>query len=159
MAKPRVTVDFSDIRDILRKIGDPEVLSEVGQSIVTDAKAQILKGQSPVAGHGPFQKYKDPKKYPGGKKPSRPVNLKLTGEMLNDFTFRRVAAHKILIGFDNRRKTAKIAGYHNEGTDVMAQRKFIPGPGESFTKQIMSAAIGILQKRLDLLIRQGKKKG
>ena len=53
----------------------------VNQKILT----KIDKGISPVHGVRNFDKYKDPKKYPGDIKPSNKPNLALTGEMLSNY--------------------------------------------------------------------------
>ena len=67
-----------------------EDASEIGKQVITEMKDQISKGISPILGQGRFPAYKNPDKYPGKRKPKRPVNLKLSGNFLYDLTYREV---------------------------------------------------------------------
>lgn len=160
MAKPKVTVGgiFNELKNIDEMIV-AETMTAVGQTIVRDAKASIARGQSPVEGYGAFPKYKDPEKYPGRRKRPVPVNLKLEGDMLNAYKYKRTSKLGLAVGvMDDRKQEAK-ARAHNEGTEDIPQRRFIPGEGEAFIPSITRKVVGIIQRRLDLLIRQKNKKG
>lgn len=61
-----------------------EVESKVGIPFIKEMVDTIQRGISPINGAGRFERYKDPKKYPGKRKPQRPVNLTLTGRFLKD---------------------------------------------------------------------------
>ena len=158
MAKPKVTVGgvFKQLQRIDEVIA-AEVMSNIGETVIRESKAMIAKGQSPVDGYGRFEKYKDPKKYPGKRKPASPVNLKLEGDMLDAYQYRRTAKTKLEVGVRDP-KQAKKAHAHNEGTADIPQRRFIPGEGESFAKPITRKVIDIIDRRMKLLIRQAEKK-
>lgn len=63
--------------------------ADLTQRIIEDKiKKLIDKGLSPVAGERMFQKYKDPKKYPGDLKSPNKPNLRLSGDMLSNYQAR-----------------------------------------------------------------------
>lgn len=106
----------------------------------------ILKGRSPVFGAGKYEKYSSSYKKQirrslssFGKKP-RPVNLKLSGQLLSTF-FVKFKGKGIKVGFSD-----KVAEFHNEGTSNMPQRKMIPGKGEKFNQSITRAINTALTK-------------
>ena len=120
----------------------------------------IGEGQSPVRGYGRYTRYKDRKSYPGDLKPARPVNLELTGEMLQGYDFKiSNKPDTIEVGMVRGSAFAKEkAGYHQTGTSVMAQRKLVPGDNEEWAVSIMRRIRDIYGKRLEFLIRQSNKK-
>lgn len=73
-----------DLSEKLRKnFSNKDLKDETEKVAIVMIKDLIDKGISPVNGVRAFEKYKDPKKYPAGLKPSNKPNLKLTGEMLS----------------------------------------------------------------------------
>lgn len=115
----------------------------------------IASGQSPVAGYGRFEQYKDRVKYPGDLKPARPVNLKLNGDMLDNYDYDVQGDGTVRVGMvGGDTKAREIATYHNDGTPNMAQRKIVPGRGETWATSIMRAISDAYSKRLAKLIRQ-----
>lgn len=144
--------DFRKLTD-LRKVNKSE-LQKAGDMLVKNMKRDIAKGKSPISKGGRFPAYKDPKKYPGKRKPKRPVNLKLTGKFLKDL-FARVRIWRnpeITIGFKTKASRLKEAG-HREGTNGQPKRPIIPNDREGFSKPIALAfrkrIIEIIRKTLD----------
>lgn len=157
MAKVKVTTRFQ-ILELLNRFIDGPTANAIGRTVVEEAKEMISQGQSPVRGHGRFERYKDRNKYPGDLKPHRPVNLKLTGEMLAGLTFKRKDANTIEVGYLRAsQKRKEIAGYHMSGTDNMAMRRTIPQEGEEWAVSIMRALRDLYGKRLETLIKRSNK--
>ena len=102
-------------------------------------KSLILKGISPVEGIAPsgkrvggrFPRYKDPKKYPGKLKSSRPVNLKLTGEQLRNLRGGATRGGKDGFGakifYRSQLSKLKEEG-HSKGANKQPSRPTIPNP-------------------------------
>lgn len=151
MAKVKVNVDvkFKVLED-LKLLESKTVLGLIAPDIMDEIKSLISKGISPVKGFGRFEAYKAQarktkgkssqagrgypysvmKKYPDKK--VRPVNLKLTGDMLNALVW-EIFAGKIKIGIFDKTQKEK-AALHQEGSDSVPQRRFIPSSkGEDFT--------------------------
>lgn len=158
MAKVKATARFQII-EFLDKFIDGATADSIGKEIIGAAKEAIAEGQSPVRGEGRFERYKDRKKYPGDLKEARPVNLNLTGEMLANFSHRRKDNTTIEVGITGGSPRAKkLAKYHNEGTEFMAKRQFIPQEGQEFTVRIMRVIRELYSNRLALLIKRANKK-
>lgn len=155
MAKVKVTSRW-DILELLDGFMDQSTQNDLGETVVTEAKQMISEGQSPVRGYGRFAEYKDRTKYPGARKDARPVNLKLTGEMLDAYDF-KPTREGIEVGVLNGDRK-EVAQYINEGTEHMAQRRFIPGSGEEWAVSIMRKIADVYEKRLSQIIRQSAKK-
>jgi hypothetical protein len=204
MAKVKVTARFQ-ILEFIDRFVDGATANAIGKTVVTEAKAMIAEGQSPVRGHGRFEAYKAQgrataiekerkaavkgtsakslerfaanakasaasaaakKGYPWsamGKYPDkkvRPVNLELSGEMLDALTFRVLPSKNaievgIIGGSADVKERAKA---HHDGTKDMARRRFIPGEGEEFAVSIMRAIRELYGKRLAYLIGRSNKK-
>lgn len=158
MAKVKTTSKFQ-ILDLIDNFVDKATVREIGETIVTEAKENISQGLSPVRGYGRFEKYKNPKKYPGELKNQRPVNLELTGEMMDAYDYREGKKDVVNVGVYGSSFAREKARYHQEGTDKMAQRKLIPGDGEEWSVSIMRKLREVYSTRLKFLIRQSNKKG
>ncbi len=163
MAKVKVTVKFQ-ILELIDRFVDDTTANSIGTTIAEEAKQNISEGLSPVRGYGRFEKYKNPKQYPGQltgslAKNQRPVNLFLTGEMLKGYWY-KLSGKKDTIEVGMTRGTAfanEKAKYHQEGTENMAQRKIIPSDGEEWSISIMRKLRDLYSKRLADLIRQSNK--
>lgn len=157
MAKVKVTTRFKIIEYIDRFV-DGTLANQIGQTIVTEAKRNIAEGQSPVRGHGRFERYKDRKKYPGELKPQRPVNLLLTGEMLRGYGYKARPDGVVEVGMvDGSRQRKEVAALHNEGTPNMAMRRMNPQDGEEWSVRIMRAIKELYGKRLTQIIKASNK--
>lgn len=158
--KSKTKVDFSDAEKIARDLVSPEMKKKVGDSIVEEMKTMIGAGTSPVRGQRRFPAYKNRKNYPGDLKPARPVNLNLTGKMLSYLGWKH-GEKKSAIAIGMIRPPAKEADKakaHNEGTENMAQRQFIPNQGEEFAVSIMRKIKRMYDDRIKELIGRSSKK-
>lgn len=148
---------------------DEKLGGEVGTLVIKGVKESVAVGKSSVKGFGRFAAYatqrdKDPKAYPisvlkeyPGKN-VRPVNLKLSGEMLDALKF-KVDDGAISIGFaDAEGKIKKMFDAHNHGTLVhknVPMRKFLPtAKGEEFSIALTKAIKDIFIKRISDIIKR-----
>lgn len=163
MADPvTVTVTFSDLKDRLEKGLKPidgSTARKVGNDVVNEMKKLISNGTSPIEGNGKFQAYKNPAKYPGGKKSSSPVNLTLTGKFLAALTYSVESGDggsTTKIFFKGDEQEAKERG-HREGANRQPKRPSIPSGGnEKFVKVIREIYTKLYQERiLDVLRGKG----
>lgn len=111
-----------------------DLKDEIGADII----AHILQGKSPVAGHK-FKQYSD--SYARKKGQKNPVDMNVTGKMLDSLTVKQNKIGQLLIQFKS-----KIAGYHQEGGGKLPQRKLLPMKGDKFAKGIMSLIIKTLKR-------------
>lgn len=131
----KVTVKLESVERIRKEVQSQAIKKQAANLLIDQIKTFIAKGISPVFGFRRFPAYKNPDKYPADKKPKRPVNLKLSGDMLQALTFRDRAKFGIEIGWFGG-KQAKKAGNHNDG-DTVPQRKILPTKkGERFNVSI-----------------------
>lgn len=122
-----------------------------GKDAVAKMKDLISKGISPVRGSGiatKFAKYLKPKRYPGNKKPHSPVNLRLSGDMLNDLDYEVEASkngYVAIIGYRSPKQIVKEQG-HREMKNGQPSRPTIPAQskGESFARTIEDAYLKII---------------
>lgn len=149
----RVTVNLKGKLGILSRSGvDRRTQKDMAEAAIDGIKRQTSVGNSPVQGYGRFEAYSTQrgpvpdilkKRYPfnakaAGKK-VRPVNLRLTGELMDKLSM-RFEKNKILVGYFNppRELKEKIDSAQNgEPEKNVPQRKFLPGKGERFTESIM----------------------
>ncbi len=163
MAKVKVTSRFK-ILELIDGFLDGTTVNAIGNTIVKQAKELIASGQSPVRGYGRFQVYSDSyKKQIRGAygrnldKSVRPVNLTATGLMLDGYTFRQKGRESIEVGV-MKGNHAKLAVYHNDGTDKMPARPIVPEKDEEFSTSIMRDVRDKYGERLRKLISESNKK-
>ena len=133
--------------------------NEVGARTIDAMKRLISGGQSPIEGRGirsRFAPYKNPKRYPGGRKPSSPVNLRLTGRMLDDLGYTALqgedGAFVTQVGYSDPKQILKESG-HREGVNSQPARPTIPDAsrGERFVASVIDAyrkvVISAIRKR------------
>lgn len=160
MAKTKVTVKF-DFSKLVEGYPTRSIAAAVGQTVVKMSKEMIEVGASPVRGRRRFDAYKNPKKYPAGKKPSRPVNLNLTGEMLDALDYNIIDNKLLEIGILNATKEVNDrAKTHNTGSNPnIARRAFVPmgSMGETYAKRIIDAILEIYKKGLIDIINKSNK--
>lgn len=165
---PRVTVDFDFVKDI-NKLVTKKFQKDLGTAIVKKAKQFISRGISPVKGFGRYKGYAIDRGVPGGYpdgvpgKANRPVNLKLSGDMLKALKFKNVE-NGVTIGFSDN-TNAKILDRveaHNDGTlegQNVPQRKMIPdNKGEKWNVTITKLVDKEFQKAVDDYIVKTNKK-
>lgn len=158
MAKVTVKAKF-DILSLLDRFVDARTTNEMGRAVVDEAKALIATGQSPVQGYGRFEAYKDRTKYPGKLKDARPVNLFLSGDMLDAYDYRAGKRDSIDVGvIKGSPAVRERAQAHNDGEGHLPQRRIVPGQGEKWAVSIMRRISDVWSRRLGELIRQSNKK-
>ena len=154
----------------------------VDQMILT----KIDKGLSPVNGERMFQKYKNPKQYPGALKQNNKPNLALTGNMLSYYNAREgKEPMEVIVGIpkDAPQKEITKAIANNQGTQSLLANKvtsntknrklksqvkastkgiparpFIPLKGQSFTRDIILEVRKYFAYCLDIAIKKGLNK-
>lgn len=184
MAKTNVSTKFDISAALNRFLGDSDI-QDIGNAITEEARALIASGQSPVDGVGRFVAYKGVaqsrafagtkrgaelakssgaypysvmKKYPG--KQVRPVNLELSGDMLDSLSFRALPQN---VGIEwgilnSANEAVKVrAKANNEGTATIPQRQFIPGEGQTFTTSIIRRIIQVYSARLRAILEESSR--
>jgi hypothetical protein len=130
---------------------------EVGDGVVTEMKNLITKGVSPIEGNGRFEGYKNPKKYPGKRKPKTPVNLTLSGDFLDALSYSTVqspSGYGTKIFYQGSKENKKEEG-HREGANGQKKRPTIPLNGETFAARIQRVFAEIYNKRINILSKGG----
>ena len=120
----------------LRQIFNKGVLDRIATETVKAIKADIAAGKSPIEGKGNFPPYKNPKKYPGKRKPARPVNLFLLGQFQGALRFTtNVTKTAISIFYSGRLAEKKEEG-HRIGWNKQPKRPSLPKGDEQFNAGI-----------------------
>jgi len=152
---PKVTVKVSDgfinrLKEIDKNALDERVSAEANNTVLKKILALIGSGRSPVEGYGRFEDYKNPDKYPGTRKSARPVNLRLTGDMLDELEFRSVSGNLVYGIHSDADNDIKIrANVHNNGErDDIPQRKFVPSADEGFTSSVALELRNLIKRQI-----------
>lgn len=183
-----VSVEWKfDLSKVLRDNFSNRQWSDLSESVVNNLiLRKIDKGLSPVNGVRAFQKYKDPKKYPGDQKPSNKPNLTLSGSMLSHYEARpgkEPMSLKIGIHADAPAKELVKARANNEGTQGKAlnhipktalsrkaqgqakavtsgipARPFVPKKDQTYTRDIILEIRKLFAYCLKQAINRGKNK-
>lgn len=150
MADVNVKVKF-DITKNIERFLDAATTEAIGSAVVEKAKDMISTGMSPVRGEGRFPSYLPP--YPKNLKSSKPVNLYLSGEMMDAFKYKKSSNNSLTIGIMDGGSDVKArAQRHNseytrsDGQSIL--RKFIPQEGDEWAVSIMKLVKDIIEKRL-----------
>ena len=131
----KVTVNLKGIENITNTINSKSTHRKAARLLIKDVVDTIKKGISPVLGERKFQRYKDTEKYPAGRKPNRPVNLTLSGDMLKALKF-KLTSRSFAIGWTADNVEKKKASNHNTG-DTVPERRLLPTKkGERFNVSI-----------------------
>ncbi len=162
--------------DKLKRPIDETTARNIGDTVIKQMNNFIARGQSPVRDQGRFVGYKHQQISGGKAKPSsenkrgypysvmhrfpdkkvRPVNLRLTGQMLAALAHKFYAgAQKIELGIFSGKEALK-AETHNEGTQEprVPRRHFLPTEdGESFAETIQRDIIAIVKRRISYIIQ------
>lgn len=139
---------------------DKDTASQIGQDVTEKMVSSITKGISPIRGAGRFPAYKNKNKYPGDLKPARPVNLKLTGDFLNDLTYKVTKGKygyktEISYGAAGSLSDLKESG-HRDGVNGQLKRPTIPAIGEQFIVAIERLYTKIFKERIRDLIKKSR---
>lgn len=162
--KVKVTLPIRN--DVVKGLNSTTVQRRIGNEVVHAIKATIASGQSPVRGQGRFEEYAASrnkrqgkasgyplsvqKQYPGKK--IRPVNLFLSGDMIDDLQARPNGAG-IPIGFSNKEQADK-AAKHNSGDKVPVRRVLPNKRGEEFTVGITRLVRDLYAEELERIIKK-----
>lgn len=167
MLKVKTIVNFKGIEETLRDFKSTKALKPIAEDTLAHIKDNISRGFSSVRGVGRFVEYsgaKNPgnktgypfnvqKKFPS--KRVRPVNLKLSGDMLSSLVS-RVEGGTISIGIFDKVEAEK-AIKHNDGTEKVPQRHFLPTKkGEQFTISIQRQLKALMVEVLGRIIKRNK---
>lgn len=151
--------DFEFLKEKLKsasKLVKKQDFKEIGQETVAEMKTMISKGISPVRGGGRFPGYKNPEKYPKRvkskypAKKDRPVNLKLTGEQLDNL--RSESTDKSFTIKYTGEAADKEQG-HREGVHGQPIRPTIPEENEQFA---VSIERNIVKKLTEIITKRFK---
>lgn len=142
--------EVAGLDQAVRKLRDVQTFTraeaeEIGRAVVDAMKASITTGNSPIAGYGRFPAYKNPKRYPGNKKPHTPVNLTLKGRFLDSLTYEVLQSRKgkgwdVVFFYRGTDQNLKEVG-HRRGANGQPKRPTIPDTrsGERFSRLVEDA--------------------
>lgn len=150
MADFKITFDSKKLREIklkfllLQSPINQETARNLGKDVVDEIRDLTAKGISSVRGgvaNNRMPGYKNPERYPGKRKSPRPVNLRLTGEMMRALTYKiaqDIAGYKTTIYYKDDLSDKKESG-HREGVNGQPKRPTLPitAKGEDFASRIM----------------------
>ena len=154
---------LSSLRRKLAKLGNPtdrRTADQVGKTIVKETKNRIAKGTSPVAGEKNYpaysSSYKDQIRRGRGafrNKRIRPINLKLTGKMLNALKHRvkktQTLGFATIVGFFSAKQSDKVQFNRDNGRNPWPQ----PSEGETFKAGINKKIKDIYLKKIRSITR------
>lgn len=134
---------------------------EIGDACLKEMKSLISKGISPIKGTGipsRFPSYKNPDRYPGKRKSKSPVNLKLSGDMMNDLDYdvvKSASGYSAQLGYSSSKEQVKELG-HREGANGQPIRPTVPqgNLGETFASSIQNVYLSLLNAVIDRVARR-----
>jgi hypothetical protein len=145
----RVKTDFRDAKKQI-SLYKLKAKQQLRMEMEKEIKSSIKRGVSPVKGFGRFVKYSQvyrdaikSKRYSKFAKRVRPVNLKLSGELLKSLLV-KITKPGISISFDN-----KLADIHNRegaGKSKTVRRILPTKPGEQFSRSITTRLKEVLDR-------------
>ena len=175
--KTTVRVDFDDLKEFQNTI-DSSTANKIGRTVKDGILKACAAGLSPVKGFGRFVGYKaqarsnskaksgsSPNKgYPYsvmGKYPDktvRPVNLRLTGDMLDSLTWEHKSPDTVTVLMPEGTLAYLKAETHNEGTQShIPVRKFLPtGDDEEFIVSIQREVFEVMRQRIESILKRRK---
>ncbi len=155
MSKVKTTTKF-DITAALDQFMDQKTTDDIGLKVNEAVQDLLSKGISPVRGERRFEGYKNPDSYPGGKKPKRPVNLYLTGEMRNWLRYRKKDEKTIEYGFleGTPQDILARANKHQDGDPNTAARPMLPTQSEQWAVSIIRLLKDLYSARLKDIIKK-----
>lgn len=133
----KITIDIKKLQALQKRLQeingaiDSKTAKKLGNNVVKEMKSLISKGISPVKSSrfkARFPGYKNPRRYPGDRKQKRPVNLRLTGQMLKalDSKVKKDGRnYTSVIGYFDDEAAQKELG-HRKGTNKQLKRPTIP---------------------------------
>jgi hypothetical protein len=153
----KVKVKVPVFNNLKKKLSSKDVQRTVAEAVIGEMRNFIAIGASPVRGERRFLSYKNKRKYPGDLKNSKPVNLELSGSMLDAITYKAIR-FGVKIGifrgiFSN--KQSKKAITHIRGLNGVPKRKFFPiDEGDRFNVSIQKTIRTLYEKIISDIIKQ-----
>jgi hypothetical protein len=129
--KIRVRKNFTS-RDLMRDISvSPRTMREAGEQVAADIKQRTEQGRDAEG-----------RAFARGAT-GEPVDLRATGQMLDDLVVTEVDAHRVRVGFRTER-SAKLAELHEHGTSRMPARPFMRASAAAVARvvRLLKARIG-----------------
>lgn len=158
MIKAKLTIPDKEklSRKIRDNLVDSGMIKDLNSEVVSEMKRFMEAGVSPVKGKRRFVPYKNKDKYPADRKPSRPVNLKLTGNLYAQLVAARVSATSFFIGISSlaSEKIKTYAKANNLGENKIPERRFVPIKGEQFNVSLMRKIKDIISRRIAKIINK-----
>lgn len=151
------------VKSRLQKLGQGlsrEEATEIGRGTLRAILDLVERGISPIRGGGlggKFPPYKNPKRYPGKRKPHTPVNLWLSGKFLRSLKYRVLRFGKgyvAEIGFTSELSELKERG-HRERANGQPKRPIIPVAtnGERFARLVEDAYLKVVSQHIKRLVK------
>jgi hypothetical protein len=153
-AKVKISPAFLKKIDSISNVMNKTTATKVGEEVVDQIKTFTAGGVSPIAGNGKFPAYKDPKIYPGDRKPKSPVNLRLSGDFMSSLRATTKPDGKDYVavvsypGNENKKEQG-----HRDGANSQPKRPTLPVKGETFAEKIKAAYTKIIEDRIDKLAK------
>jgi len=137
-----VKIDLDDITKLVPNL-KKKFSKDLKRQIVDIITDKIQSGNSPVSGHGKYKEYSEAYAKRKGVAVDD-VNLNDTGEMLSSMRAFQDSEGSIKV------EVNEPAGFHDTPGVARKLRKMLPGPGESFTKDVFNEILKILQGAVKL---------
>lgn len=144
-----------DLNTETRRFVDKRTADRMGAFTRNQIRQLTARGISPITG-SPFPAYKNPERYPGNRKPSTPVNLRLTREFMASLSYQSSNTSQGWspeISYRGTNNQLKEQG-HREGANGQPKRPTIPEGGETFTDTILDGLGDILERRINLVLQR-----
>lgn len=150
---------ISEVAQSLKQnVIDRQTARDVGVGVTDKMKSLIEKGISPIKGNGRFPGYKNPDKYPGDRKPKRPVNLWLSGDFISSLDAKEFPAkHGYVTEIFYKGDQDKKESGHREGVNGQPKRPTIPQGDEQFVVAIQRIITTIFKERIAFLLNKIRK--
>ncbi len=154
MARDAREASSNLIRKIKQRVAVGQIfrntdLEAIGRLAVNEMIADTEDGRSPITGNA-YAPYKKPKRYPGKRKPHRPVNLRLTGQFLRSLRFdvrRGAGTVGVVVFLAGALAKAKERG-HRYGANRQPKRPLIPMGKQQLRRGIRDKIRALITERI-----------
>lgn len=124
---------------------------DLKKSIVKVIRTKIESGVSPVKGQNRYPKYSEG--YAKKKGRRRPVDMTLTGKMLDSLKAVLKSGRKTVVVAFTGRRNKKLAEYHTLG-DGQPMRKLLPVGRETFKRDILNKIVRFADEAIKFATRR-----
>lgn len=165
----KVKIDRKGVISIGKKLAalagpiNAATANRIGEAVTKEVRDQISKGISPIKGNGRFPRYKNPKRYPGDKKPRTPVNLNLSGAFMDSLTYKVYDARtgKGTEIFYNGEDSNGVSNQdkeqgHRDGANGQPKRPTLPSKsrGETFSARLIRIVRDIYNEAISSIVKR-----